>query len=65
MRYANLKEPIDDIDRAIQGNPALSKCAAELPYFPLEGWKGHLAQFRGEAVEIKMSLSQEVLKFNP
>ena len=65
MRYANLKEPIDGIERAIQGNAALSKRSAEFPYLPLEGGKGHLAQFRGKAVEIKMRLSQEVLKLNP
>ena len=65
MRYADLKQPIDGIDRSIQRNAALSERSAEFPYLPLEGWKGHLAQFHGEAVEIKMRLSQEVLRLNP
>ena len=65
MWYADLKESIDGADRPIQRNAALSKRPAQFAYFPLEGRKGHLGQFHGEAAKIKMGLSQEVLGLNP
>ena len=65
MRYADFKEPIDSINRAIQRNTTLSQRSAQFAYLPLEGWEGHLAELHGDAVETKMRRSEEVLGLNP